>query len=328
MSLRLRWLRATIRNTSPYWISPTSASHLLFSLTMASSSSAHGNNSTYGLPSNGDPQTVSVDPRMTIHNTSGPGSAYYVRSSSINRTEESTCAPTARYVDVGTPNYAPAPNQKSVAFCLRSDVDPASPSRGISIPSFFVDNFDDIMEAPYDTPLASMPAGEENTIVLEFHVRRPFLIDRLSSGHVLSGTTVAWLHALFRQHHHSVPQNDERALRAPAHLALLSRESYCGARSPFRQNGTAGGTLPSDSPWHKVRAGSHHRRSVAAVPRSVDLSRGTCSVGTPLYCSVSPGQGSRPPLLPAHSLVKPVLSPLYVIRPWWLLASLFSPVEP
>ncbi|KAH9069324.1 hypothetical protein EDB83DRAFT_2374425 [Lactarius deliciosus] len=73
MSLRLCWLRATIRNTSPYWISPTSASHLLFSRTMASSLSAPSNNSTYGLPSNGNPQTVSVDPRMTIHNTSGPG---------------------------------------------------------------------------------------------------------------------------------------------------------------------------------------------------------------------------------------------------------------
>ncbi|KAH9173059.1 hypothetical protein EDB89DRAFT_803623 [Lactarius sanguifluus] len=72
MSLRLRWPRATIRNTSPYWISPTSASHLLFSPTMASLS-APSNNSTYGLPLNGNPQTVSVDPRMTIHNTSGPG---------------------------------------------------------------------------------------------------------------------------------------------------------------------------------------------------------------------------------------------------------------
>ncbi|KAH8992205.1 hypothetical protein EDB92DRAFT_1858602 [Lactarius akahatsu] len=169
MSLRLHWPRATIRNTSSYWISPTSASHLLFSLTMASSLSAPSNNSTYGLPSNGNPQTVSVDPRMTIHNTSGPGSAYYVRSSSINRSEESTCAPTARYVDVGTPNYAPAPNHQSVAFCLRSDADSASPSRGISIPSFFEDNFDDLMEAPHDTPLASTPAGEGNTILLEFH---------------------------------------------------------------------------------------------------------------------------------------------------------------
>ncbi|KAI9436199.1 hypothetical protein H4582DRAFT_1965042 [Lactarius indigo] len=328
MSLRLRWPRAAIRNTSPYWISPTSTSHLLFSPTMASSLAASSNNSTNGLLSNGNPQPMSVDPRMTICNTSGPGSAYYVRSSSINRSEETTCAPTARYVDVGTPNYAPAPNHKSVVFSLRSDADTASPSRGISIPSFFENNFDELMEAPDETPLASTPAGEENSIVVEFHVRHRFFIDPSSSGRVLSGTTVARLHAFFRRHHYSVPQNDERALRAPAHRALLPRAGYRGACNPFRQDGTAGGPLPSDSPWHKVRAGSHHRRSAAAVPRSVDLSRGTCGLGAPLYCSVSSGQGSHPPLLPAYSLVKPALSPLHVIQPWWLLASFFSSVEP
>ncbi len=155
---------------------------------------------------------MSVDPRMTIRDPSGPGvsaprfafaqptpfhielptnlrctcdpgqSAYYVRPSSISRSEENTCAPTTRCVDVGPPNYAPAPNHKSVDFCSRGDADPASLSRGISLPSFFEEDLDELMEAADDTPLASTPAAEGNSIVLEFHVRRRFLIDRLSLG--------------------------------------------------------------------------------------------------------------------------------------------------
>lgn len=110
---------------------------------------------------------MSVDPRMTIRDPSGPGSAYYVQPASISRSEESTCAPTMQYVDVGTPNYAPAPNHKSVGFCSRVDAD--SPSRGISVPTFFEDGLDELMEAAGDTPLASTPAAEGNSIVLEFH---------------------------------------------------------------------------------------------------------------------------------------------------------------
>ncbi|KAI9451985.1 hypothetical protein BJY52DRAFT_957988 [Lactarius psammicola] len=136
---------------------------------MAPSFSAPSTNSTHGPPSNGIPQPMSVDPRMTIRDPSGPGSAYYVRPSSISRSEESTCAPTTQCVDVGPPNYAPAPNHKSVVFCSRGDTDPASPSRGIPIPSFFEEDLDELMEAADDTPLASMPAAEGNSIALEFH---------------------------------------------------------------------------------------------------------------------------------------------------------------
>ncbi|KAH9173062.1 hypothetical protein EDB89DRAFT_2242470 [Lactarius sanguifluus] len=100
--------------------------------------------------------------RFTVRYPSGQGEARDpLQSAYINRSEESNCAPIARYVDVGTPNYAPAPNHKSVAFCLRSDPDPASPSRGNSIPSFFEDNFDDLMEAPCDTPSRLRPQGKE-----------------------------------------------------------------------------------------------------------------------------------------------------------------------
>ena len=104
-------------------------------------------------------------------------SAYFVRpSSSISRAEENTCAPTIQYMDVGTPHYAPAPNHSSVVFRTRSDADPASPSRGISINSFFEAGFENLMEAADDTPLASASASplaaEGVSIELELHVRR------------------------------------------------------------------------------------------------------------------------------------------------------------
>ena len=167
---------------------------------MSCSSSTANANTTHGLPLNGSSQPASLDPRMTIRNPSGPGvsapryasaqpycpfrimtdvhtcdfgqSANYARpSSSITRSEESTYAPTTHFVDIGTPNYAPAPNHSRVVFSARGDADPAPPSRGIPIPSFFEESHMQLIEAAEDTPLASTPAGEENTIVLEFHVR-------------------------------------------------------------------------------------------------------------------------------------------------------------
>ena len=105
-------------------------------------------------------------------------SAYYVRPSpSITRSEETASSPpTFQYVDVGTPNYAPAPDHQNIAFCLRSDANPPPPTRGIFIPAFSEGSIDESMEAPDDTPLALTPAGEVDSIALEFHVRQSFFV--------------------------------------------------------------------------------------------------------------------------------------------------------
>jgi hypothetical protein len=163
-------------------------------------------------------------------------SAYYTRPSpSITSPEESTRAPTRQYMDVGTPpHYPPALNHSNVVFRSRSDADPTSPSRGISIPSFSREGLSDLMEAADDTPLALTPAGEEDSITVEFHVR---IVCSLGASR-LTSTTVAWLHAFCCPNHHGIPQNIERALRAPAHLAPLSWSNYCGACNPFRQDGS------------------------------------------------------------------------------------------
>lgn len=139
------------------------------------------------------------------------------------------------YVDIGTPNYTPAPNYNSIVFRSRSDADPASPSRGISIPSFFEEGFDEQIEAADDTPFALTPLGEVNSIELEFHVRSRY---RLSLGATLTATAVAWLPALFRPVNHRISHHKERALHAPSHLALRSWAGYRTTCNPFRQDGT------------------------------------------------------------------------------------------
>lgn len=139
------------------------------------------------------------------------------------------------YVDIGTPNYTPSPNYNSIVFRSLSDADPASPSRGISIPSFFEEGYDEQIEAADDTPFALTPLGEANSVELEFHVRSRY---RLSLGATLTATAVAWLPALFRPVDHRISHHKERALHAPSHLALLSWASYRTICNPFRQDGT------------------------------------------------------------------------------------------
>jgi len=114
---------------------------------------------------------MSIDPRMTIRNPTGPGSANHVReSTSISRSEETTSAPTTQYLDIGTPpHYSPAPNLQSILFVSRSGVDQASPTRGIPLPSLLEEDIHDLMEAADDTPLALTPAGQADNIALEFH---------------------------------------------------------------------------------------------------------------------------------------------------------------
>lgn len=107
-----------------------------------------------------------------VHTCDFGQSANYARpSSSITRSGESTYASTTHIVDIGTPNYPPAPNHNRVVFSARGDAAPTPPSRGIPIPSFFEEGLNELIESAEDTPLASTPAGEENTIVIEFHVR-------------------------------------------------------------------------------------------------------------------------------------------------------------
>jgi hypothetical protein len=85
-----------------------------------------------------------------------------------------------QYLDIGTPNYAPAPNLSRVFFSNRADADPA-PSRGILIPDFFQPGPFERMEDASGHPLAASYPGMENNIVVEIHVR----IDLITRSFVL-----------------------------------------------------------------------------------------------------------------------------------------------
>ncbi|KAI0294652.1 hypothetical protein B0F90DRAFT_1755275 [Multifurca ochricompacta] len=105
-------------------------------------------------------QLLFVDPQVTIHDPSGPGSAYHTPAP-ITREEESACTPMAQYLCVGMPSYRPAPDHKSIAFNTQS-----ADHQGIFIHSFFKEDLSKHMQAYDDTPLASM---ENNDAVLEFY---------------------------------------------------------------------------------------------------------------------------------------------------------------
>lgn len=150
-------------------------------------------NTPYGLPSNGSP---SIDPRATIRNPAGPGvsaprfaiaqplthvhscaseqSAYFQPEASSSSTQPAAGSSTSaapsmmQYLDIGTPNYAPAPNLSRIFFSY-ADADPASPSRGILISDFRSGSLR--IEDASGNPLASSYPGMENNIEVEYHVR-------------------------------------------------------------------------------------------------------------------------------------------------------------
>ena len=77
-----------------------------------------------------------------------------------------------QYVDIGTPNYRPAPNLNPVFFSNHADADPAGPpSGGISVRDFFQPGYSQRMEDAAGFPLAPMYPGMENSIEIEMNVR-------------------------------------------------------------------------------------------------------------------------------------------------------------
>jgi len=86
---------------------------------------------------------------------------------------------------------------------------------------------------------------------------------------------VAWLPALFRQRRHSMPQHSERALRAPSHLAFLSRAGCRGACNPFRQDGT--GWFSSHHPTLKFTNAIKHKKKTQLETHAPPVPLGTRS---------------------------------------------------
>lgn len=74
-----------------------------------------------------------------------------------------------QYLDIGTPNYAPAPNLSRIFFSNRADTEPAPPSRGFLIPDFFQERFYDRMEDAAGRPLAASYPEIGSNIVVEIH---------------------------------------------------------------------------------------------------------------------------------------------------------------